>query len=482
MFKMSAITTIRNNLFSLATAEVLSKALGMLLYVMMARYLGPHDFGIYSIAVSFVMIFSQFSSFGIDSFLIKEVSNYPEKVQLYLGNSILLKMISGFFCYALVIGFSFIMSYESTIIITISIFSLTLLVSPVNNTYDSIFRGKQQMHLSALLKVGRSAFTLAFIAIMIFFRQDLFSIVSAHFFTAIFLNLIFYYFIIRKRICSLSIPLSLTHGKEILKGGIPFLITGAIYVVNSKTDVLMLSKLSSPSSVGLYDAANGLALVLLIIPSLLSQALYPYLSQQFSCQANKFGEIINFVQWTLAAVSIPIAIGLILLSDQFINLFYGPAYNQSAQILKIIGLGLPVVFMRSIFGWVLAAIDKVKLMMWTNLMGFVLNIALNALLIPKYTSAGAAMATTISNVVSTFAVMAVIKIHVPKSNNFLRFYLAPAFPSICMGTFLWYFIHLNVFLLVGLGAGIYIAIYIFMLRFQGSEEFKILKNILNIGR
>lgn len=477
---MSAISAIRNNLFFLATAELLSKALGMLLYIFLARYLGPHDFGIYSIAASYMLIFGLFSSFGIDSYLIKEVASHPDKAQLYLNDSILIKIIGGILCYMLVIGCSFLMSYETETIITISIFSITLLYSPVNNTYDSVFRGMQQMHLSALLKICRSVFTLAFIAGMIVLKQDLYSIVSAHVFTAILLNFIFYYFFIRKRICSLSIPLALTQGIDILKGGFPFLITGGIYIVNSKTDVLMLSKLSAPASVGLYDAANGLILVLLIIPSLLSQALYPYLSQQFSIRSGNLASIINFVQWTLAAVSIPIAICLVFLSDQFITLFYGPDYSQSSQVLKIMGLGLPIVFMRSIFGWVLAAIDKVNLMMWTNLMGFVLNIVLNALLIPKYNFIGAALATTISNVFATFVVMAIVKAQVPNSIIFLRFYLNPALPGIFMAIFLWHFSNMNVLISVGCGVGIYIMVYAVILSLQKSEEYRIIRKILNI--
>ena len=479
---MTTINIVRKNLFSLATAELITKVLGMLLYIVLARYLGPHDFGVYSIAVSYVMIFGQFSSLGIDSYLVKEVANHPDKIQLYLHDSILIKMSGGILCYALVICCSFLMDYESTTIITISIFSLTLLFSPVNSTYDSIFRGLQQMHLSALLKIGRSVSTLAFIASMIFFNQGLYLIVSAHIFTAILLNFTFYYFSIRKRNCSLSVPFALTHGKKILKGGLPFLITGAIYILNSKTDVLMLSKLSVPASVGLYDAANSLILVLLIIPSLLSQTLYPYISQQFSSQSNRLPNIINFVQWILAAVGIPIAIGIILLSDQFIYLFYGADFKQSAQILKIMGIGLPIVFMRSIFGWVLAAVDRVNLMMWTNMIGFVLNIVLNAFLIPKFASVGAAMATTISNVLATFAVMIVVKSQVPKTKSFLRFYLIPILPGICMAFFVWNFIYLNFFILVGCGAGIYIAIYCVMLKLQGNEEFKILLKILNLDR
>lgn len=264
------------------------------------------------------------------------------------------------------------------------------------------------------------------------------------------------------------------NGKELLKGGFPFLITGAIYIINSKTDVLMLSKLSDTESVALYDAANGLILVLLIIPSLLSQALYPFLSQQFSSRSNKMAYILNFVQWILSSISVPIAIGIVILADSFIIFFYGADYSESAGVLKIMGFGLPIVFMRSIFGWVLASINKVNMMMWTNLIGFVLNAILNAILISKYNSFGAALATTISNVIATFIVMQVVRKQIPQSKTILFYYMKPAIPGICLALFLLkYQNNMNIYMLVMFGAVIYTVIYYGLLVLCRSEELKI---------
>ena len=451
----------------------------MLLYILLARYLGPHNFGIYSIAVSYVTIFSLLSGFGIDSYLIKIIAGNPDKIKEYLSNSILIKLTGGLIAYSMVIACSIILSYDYITIIAISIFSLTLLFSPINNTYDAIFRGLQRMELCALLKICRTVFTLMIIGSMILLKMDLFFIVSAHVYTAIILIFLFYYSIIRRRYCSLSSPIETSHIKGILKGGYPFLITGAIYVLNSRTDVLMLSKLSNAVNVGIYDAANGLILVILIIPSLLSQALYPYLSQQFATRSNKLAEILNFVQWVLATVSVPISLGAIILAPKFIRIFYGVQYIDSVLVLQIIGGGLSIVFMRSIFGWVLAAIDKVNLMMWTNLMGFILNIFLNLLLIPKYHSAGAAIATTVSNVFATFIVMVVVKKQVPQSKNFLACYLKPIIPACFMAWFLLAFLEMNLFILIVGGAIIYISGYLIVFKGSDSQEIKILRKTMS---
>lgn len=102
---MEELTRIKNNFFSLASAEVLTKVLGGFMYFVLARYLGPHNFGIYSVAVSFSIIFGLLSGLGIDSYIVKEIAREPEKTSMLFNNGMVLKMFGGALAFLFSMGF-----------------------------------------------------------------------------------------------------------------------------------------------------------------------------------------------------------------------------------------------------------------------------------------------------------------------------------------------------------------------------------------
>ena len=59
-----------------------------------ARYLGPQRFGMLSYATSFVSLFFAFSTLGMDSILVRELINKPEKRDVLLGTTLFLRIFS----------------------------------------------------------------------------------------------------------------------------------------------------------------------------------------------------------------------------------------------------------------------------------------------------------------------------------------------------------------------------------------------------
>lgn len=466
---MGALIRLRNNFLSLVSAEIITKACGALMYFMLARYLGPHDFGVYSLAISFALIFGLISGLGIDSFIVKEIARDPSRTQVLFENSVLLKMIGGLIAFLLAVGLSYLMGYNQQTQKAIVIFSFTLFFSSLTNLYDSVFRGFQRMEYSAMILIGRSFFTIIIIMAMIFLQQDIHMIVSAHVATGLILVVISHLLLVKQNLCQISLNYNLKQALSLIVGGMPFIATGVVYVINAKADILLLSKLANLESVGIYDAANELVLVILIIPSLISQVLYPYLSQQFHKCKEVLGEIINLSMRIIIAVSVPVSFGLVILAPKIISLLYGHKYTQSAIVLQIMGSGLSIVFLRSILGWVLAAIEKVNVMMWINIYNLALNIIFNVILIPMYGYIGAAIATITSMVFGTIIVIRVIKSVVTSVNSISLLFIKPILSSMVMAVFLLFLPRLNLFFQVFIGAGIYLLCFILLKGISGAE-------------
>ena len=70
---------------------------GLTINLYLAKYLGPESFGIYSYAISVLIVLLLFTNLGIDPILIRElVDNKINKASL-LGSSFVLKLFGGIF-------------------------------------------------------------------------------------------------------------------------------------------------------------------------------------------------------------------------------------------------------------------------------------------------------------------------------------------------------------------------------------------------
>jgi len=70
--------------------------------IYIARYLGPEQFGLLSYAIAIVAIFMAISRLGMESILVRELVNQPEKMRQYMGTAFSLMFI------AAILGIGFI--------------------------------------------------------------------------------------------------------------------------------------------------------------------------------------------------------------------------------------------------------------------------------------------------------------------------------------------------------------------------------------
>lgn len=75
--------------------QVLRIIAGLFVGIYIARYLGTEKFGIFSYVLVFVGFFRIISKLGLDSIIIRELVNYPNGVDLYLGTAFWLKFGAG---------------------------------------------------------------------------------------------------------------------------------------------------------------------------------------------------------------------------------------------------------------------------------------------------------------------------------------------------------------------------------------------------
>ena len=105
---------------------------GLFVGILVARYLGPEQYGLMNYVISYVFLFQTFALFGLDAIEIREESKQQIPYQLIIGTAFWLKLFLGIICILLSIITSLMMTDEIYTTALIAIYSLTIVFNSFN--------------------------------------------------------------------------------------------------------------------------------------------------------------------------------------------------------------------------------------------------------------------------------------------------------------------------------------------------------------
>jgi O-antigen/teichoic acid export membrane protein len=86
---------IIRNLFWAALGKIVNLLSGLLVGIIVARYLGPEQYGLMNYVISYVFLFQTFALFGFDSIEIREEARGQKPFTTIIGTAFYLKLFLG---------------------------------------------------------------------------------------------------------------------------------------------------------------------------------------------------------------------------------------------------------------------------------------------------------------------------------------------------------------------------------------------------
>lgn len=154
---------------------------------------------------------------------------------------------------------------------------------------------------------------------------------------------------------------------------------------------------------GYYEQAEKVTKLCLTVVTSLGTVMIPRIGKTFKeGNVEKLNNYMynsyNFI-WFL---SIPIMFGLIAISDIFVPIFFGIGYEKVTIILPILSILVIVIGLSNVNGiQYFIPIGKENILTLTVITGAVVNLILNLILIPKFYSVGACIASVIAELCVT---------------------------------------------------------------------------------
>lgn len=370
-FKQSAIMSI---------GTITNSLLGLIFYIVVARILGPADFGNFSFLLGFGLLAAEVGDLGLGSALVRfgSGSDFRGVFTITLGQRIIAAMV--FFFIAFIAGGDFYLAALAAVSLQfVSLITQTFLAKQkyglfiTTNIFGNLFRlGLIWLFLSQLGVVNTLlAFSTAnFIAFSVGFSLLLMTLKSS--------------------------PFNIEEGKKMFMPVWNFsrwvALSFGVASIGGKMDVPIIFAIAGSSATGIYSSAQKLVSVFSQIASSIEGVFAPKFSADI--QGKSF-----FKEYVI--ISFLVAAGLFVLplfSGFFISLIFGAKYLTAIPVFNLMSLALIPFFLTGPFSaTVLYRFGKSNYHLFVSLGQLVVSLLGYILLVPILGASGAAISVFISN-------------------------------------------------------------------------------------
>lgn len=444
---------VKNSFWNLFTT-LINRFGGLIFTIILARYLLPEGYGLYTIVFSTTMVFFTFADLGINSTLVRYLSEAlskdKKKIASYYEYLLKIKFTLVVVVFFLLITLAYPIAYEfyknDSIFLPLLIAALFMLITAIEVFHVQIFYAIEKTNyianretMTQILRIG-----LVFLIFHFISQQNQIAAIFALLAFVHFIILIWVIISLRKLIPQIHEKKKEKIDKKRIRKFIKFITIASVSAIFfSYVDSVMLGFFLPPEFAGYYQVAFSIILGVASLSSFPNAILLPIFTKIGNIQTEK---IINKAVKYISIIAIPSTFGIIILGRYLIRALYGYEYIiASIPLYSLAPLIFPMIFVGTFLS-LFSAKEKPQIFAKLIAITLVLNLVLNFLLIKLFidhsqilATAGVGIATSLSWIFY-FLVSLSISQKEFKIKVSLAPTIKPVISSLIMATVLYFFL------------------------------------------
>lgn len=359
----------------------------LLVWAVIARYLGPTTFGHFTLIMAIYVVFFNVCSLGLGPFIVREVTGGEEDRQSFIRSVTIILIAGGILSSALMSATGLVLGVAPEVLKPLSLLSLSLIATSLIAKYESLLIARERASVIAGVNTGENVLK-ALVPWWVVSQGGGLLAVCTAFVILRFGTLVAYRLMVRAG-GSFGWP-DAREMVRVLKQVPWFLLINLSAGLHWQLGIILLSQWRGAIDVASYGAASRLLTPWTLLCVSYATSVNPTLCRLATDSLTRMGRFCQRAMTDLLLLLLPLAAGTCLLGRPIIELIFGPEYLSAVAPLKIliwtlVPLGLVLLLARS-----LIAVHKQQIDFWTNVLALGTNFILNVWLIPRYGAAGAA--------------------------------------------------------------------------------------------
>lgn len=494
---------------------MLSKILSYIFRMAIARYIGSEVYGLFTLSTSIIECFSIVFTLGLINGVVRYVSFYRGTKEQGNINYIVKITLITVSISCLIGGLIFLLAskylaitifHNPKLLIFLYSFSIVVPLSVMGMIFLSIIQAYEDMKWYTFIRNFMfNLVELIVIVLGILFYYFYFKESSIYIYTIIFSYILgsfsilisaIIYCRIKLRIIFKKIPIERMKKsilkKELFNYSWPLMFVGLLYMIYVWIDTFILGIFKDVVSVGIYNVAIPIAMLLVIVPQLFTYLFFPMITKEYAKNNHVLiRNISNQIGKWIFLLNLPIFMIIMLFPGTIINILFGPNYFLAIWPLRFLSIGIMFYSILVISDNLLSMKGKSKIILFNLIVSALINLTLNIILVPIPSLfgldntkglVGASIATMITYIIWSSLTIYFAKKYsgiMPLRKNFILIALISLIPSLLIFYIRKLFV-INIISLMFFGL-LFVAIYMFLLfitKCFDSNDYMIIKTLI----
>jgi len=331
----------RNTLF-LVVAQILVVPLSIITNVLVARFLGPAEFGHLYLATTFATFAFMFVEFGQSGALAGLIAEQRMRAGEFLGSAFAWRAVAVIPVTIVLLITSLWLDYAREFQIALALMLLISAFSSISLACNDVMRGYERTDIGAATFVMWKLLIVVVTVPVLFSGGRLQALLWAQAGCALVGAIV-----MLRLLHLLKMPrwsFSMQAVRDLLHRGWPFFTLALVIALQENVDAAFLAHYASSDSVGWYAAARKLTGLLLYPASALVAALYPTLSRLRVEDEAQFTKTAGSALRVTLLCAAPLAAGCGLFPELGVWIFNGITFGPTSDDLRILSLYLLLVY------------------------------------------------------------------------------------------------------------------------------------------
>lgn len=391
---MSQSKSIFFNTSALFAATALSRIISIPISALLVRALTQKAFGQYSYYNSFAGIFAVLATFGIPTYLSREIVQQPERAPILLKTGFVLQWVLSALTLLVTLWVGGVGRLPNEIwwlflatIGTIGVTTATL--------FQYAMSGIQRSYLSAAVQVISSLATTLGFLLVVLFKPDLEATMWVIAFSGVSQYVLSYF--VLWRYCP---TLRLASGwprwvdyRQVAVDSLPYVFLVAFNTLYFRIDVVLLKAWSTVDEIANYAAAYKFIEIVSVLVGVIGLVTFAEFSNMYARGDERMGRSLRQGFRYMVIFSLPLSAFGSFYARDFLELFYADKYLQSVPMLQILAWTTVFLFARNLQTVLIQSYSYITVQVAVYAASTLLNVGLNYFLIPVQGGLGASIAT-----------------------------------------------------------------------------------------
>jgi len=394
--------------------KAITLAFGFIASVVVARFLGPDKYGVYSFVMWLLYVVGLLVNLGINTTVTKYVSEYWGRKDLSTISSIFKKL----FRFEILVGaaVSLLLFFFAPIIarwyknpelsLYLRVAATVLLPLGLMWLYNGLFCGLQRYDLIARINLVVSPLTVGIILLVMYLSGKMEWFVAVSTMTNVLL-VISYVYLKRTRFDFRPSTENALSSKLFKFSASVFVVLVLDAIVWERFGILFLSIFSTTTEIAFYNVAFILSSrTMILLPGALTGILLPAMSEVYGGgNREELAKVHSNSTRYLAMLSFPLCLGGIAIAHQLLPILYGPSYQPAALLFAILLIGGAVGSISTSSSSLLYGTELQRIVVKVGILSALVNLTICRLSVPAWGAKGVALATTLAQVISGMSLM-----------------------------------------------------------------------------